>query len=156
MKEYFMDLFEYEKWANNEIVNSLQTLSDEPEKAMSIMSHIINAQIRWLSRIKNIPPESEVWQSYSQSEIKDVLKKSSHDLSHFLNSISDSDLERKITYVNTKGDSFVSSLKEILTHLAVHSAYHRGQIIILIKPVVKTLPYTDYIYFARNIRQTEK
>lgn len=153
MKEYFINLFEYENWANKEIGNLLLTLSEPPEKAMSLMSHIINAQIVWLSRLKKVASDVKVWQLYSKSEISGALEKSSSDLSDFINNISESDIESVIEYANTKGEKFRSGVKDILTHMSIHSAYHRGQIIIEIKPFVQTVSYTDYIHYVRVIKK---
>lgn len=115
------------------------------------MSHIIDAQILWLCRIKNTVSDISVWKTYSKSEISESLNNSGSDLKEFINNITDNDLDNVIDYTNTKGEKFKSTLKEILTHLLLHSAYHRGQIILLIKPLVASLPITDYIHFTRNV-----
>lgn len=64
MKEYFINLFKYEAWANKEVSDCLISISEPPEKALSLMSHIINAQVIWLSRItgKTIDVNS-VWKT---------------------------------------------------------------------------------------------
>lgn len=152
MKIYFENLFDYESWANNEIVKSLISIDEPPEKAMTLMSHIIDAQILWLCRIKNTVSDIHVWQTYSKSEMSPALQKSSSDLKVFINNITGNGPDNVINYANTKGEKFKSSLKDILTHLLFHSAYHRGQIILLIKPLVISLPYTDYIHFERSIK----
>ncbi len=152
MKEHFLDLIAYEQWANNAITYSLVKIEELPPKALSFMSHIIDAQITWLGRIKNIETNVRVWKDYSIEEISGKLNTSSSDLKDYVNSIRNEDLEKIIIYKNTKGESFQSSLEDILTHLIIHSSYHRGQIILLIKPVVPVLPYTDYIHYARTVR----
>ncbi|WP_064196728.1 MULTISPECIES: DinB family protein [Emticicia] len=54
-----------------------------------------------------------------------------------------------IAYHNTKGDSFTNTISEIFSHLLLHSAYHRGQVVILLKGNIEQLPMTDYILFKR-------
>lgn len=153
MKEYLKNLFEYENWANREITDCLLKMEDPPEKVMSLISHIINARIIWLERIKNISQSAAVWQVYNKSELMETLNKSASRLMEFMSKIEDKDLETVIEYTNTKGEKHSSTVKDILTHLLFHSPYHRGQIVLLIKPLVPVLPYTDYIHFARNIRK---
>lgn len=148
------NLFEYESWANKEIADCLVKLDDPPEKAVSLMSHIINANILWLCRIKKKGSDITVWKIYPKSEIISEVNKSSSDLIEYVKNISGSDLEIIINYKNTKGESFTSSLNDILTHLIIHSSYHRGQITLLIKPFVKNLPVTDYIHYVRTILNT--
>ncbi|MEP7146101.1 MAG: DinB family protein [bacterium] len=152
MKNYFLDLFTYEQWANNAVTYALVKTEELPQKALSIMSHIIDAQQTWLSRINNIQTDVRVWEDYSVEEISGKLNKSSSDFIEYIDGITDDDLKKNINYSDTKGESFKSSLDEILNHLIIHSSYHRGQIILLIKPFVSVLPYTDYIHFARKIR----
>ncbi len=118
------------------------------------MSHIIDAQIVWLCRIKNIETNVRVWEDYSIEEISGKLNKSSSDLIGYVNGITNDDLKKIIAYKNTKGEKFKSSLEDILTHLIIHSTYHRGQIILLIKPFVSVLPYTDYIHYVRTVRDS--
>lgn len=151
MKEYFINLFKYEVWANKEISDCLISINEPPEKALSLMSHIINAQVIWLSRItgKTIDVNS-VWKTIPESEITSALNNSSAALRDYLTGLSESDIERIIEYKNIKGEEFKSSLKDILTHLSFHSAYHRGQIILLMKPYVNELPSTDYIKYVRD------
>ena len=151
MKEYFINLFRYEIWANKRVADSLTGLDSPPEKALSLMSHIINAQKVWLCRITGKTYEMKsVWKTLAKADITSALNNSSSALTEYLGSLQENDLEKYIEYTNTKGESFKSLLKDILTHLPVHSAYHRGQVILLLKPVLNALPSTDYIIFVRE------
>lgn len=153
MKSYFENLFAFEAWANKEIADCLLSVNPLPGKAMSVMSHIINAQKIWLCRIKNEKTDAEVWEVYDKSDLGIELKKSTDDLKNFVSSLNEENLNDVILYTNTKGESFESVMHDILTHLIIHSSYHRGQIILEIKPLVKSLPYTDYINYVRTIRK---
>ncbi len=150
MKNYYIRLFQYEHWANSEFTSCLNDI-EPSEKTISLMSHIINAQKLWLCRIKKIDCSIEVWHRYPKDELQSELKRSSSDLTEFLNGITDSELDKEIAYTNSKGETFTSKMTDILTHLILHSCYHRGQIALDIKPQTKNLPYTDYIHYVRNI-----
>ncbi len=152
MKNHFIKLFQYENWANKEIAETMLGIESLPDKPLSLMSHIINARIIWLSRIKNEVSDLAVWKVYNKSEIADELIKSSSALTDFISSLPEDDFKKSIHYKNTKGENFNSALEDILIHMTHHSAYHRGQIVLLIKNLVTTLPYTDYIHFIRNVK----
>lgn len=152
MKDHFKNIFKYDAWANAEIVNCLAQMDTPPQKAISLMSHIINAQVLWLSRITNVATDVKVWQDYDKNELPDKLKESSKNLIEFINTLDQEGLKKVITYTNTKGEKFESALTDILNQLSHHSAYHRGQIALLVKPLVGELPITDYIHFARKIK----
>lgn len=152
MKEYFLNVFSYEHWANEYIINFIIQMQNPPEKILSIMSHIINAQILWLSRLKNTSSEVEVWQMNKKDELVEVFSRTKLDFDFYLENLLDSHFSKAIVYVNSRGEKFESNVRDILTHLTYHSAYHRGQIIILMKDHISTLPYTDYIHYVRSIK----
>ncbi|MFZ1322280.1 MAG: DinB family protein [Ignavibacteria bacterium] len=153
MNNNFNEIFQYEKWANNEIIKAVVKSNSPSEKVLSLMSHIINAQIIWLSRIKNTVPHADVWQLYNKNELNVRHSESVNSILNFLNEKKEVDLEKIITYENSKGEKFTSALKDILLHLSHHSAYHRGQIISLLKSEGEEFPYTDYIHYIRNIKK---
>lgn len=152
MKNHFINTFEYETWANNEIAVCFTEIEDVPGKAVSLMSHIINAQTIWLSRMQNDSNDVKVWEEYGKDDLTDKLKISSENLAGFLKSLSENDLNKVISYANSKGEKFETVLSDILIHMSHHSAYHRGQIVTLLKPHLAELPYTDYIHYTRNIK----
>jgi uncharacterized damage-inducible protein DinB len=59
-------------------------------------------------------------------------------------------MRRAITYRNSAGDEYTSTLEDILTHVSLHGAYHRGQIAASVRAAGDTPTATDYIAFARG------
>jgi uncharacterized damage-inducible protein DinB len=59
-------------------------------------------------------------------------------------------LQKPITYRNSAGDQYTSTLEDILTHVALHGAYHRGQIAASLRGGGDAPSPTDYIAFARG------
>ena len=55
MKKYFLDLFEYNKWANERMLIALEEMDEPTEKLILLYGHLISAQIVWLNRIKDLP-----------------------------------------------------------------------------------------------------
>ena len=60
-------------------------------------------------------------------------------------------LQRSIPYVNSAGRAFTSTLEDILLHVALHGAYHRGQVSIFVRDGGGIPAPTDYIGFARGV-----
>lgn len=152
MKNYYLNIFEYEFWANKEIIDFI-ILNDAPEKVMYLASHIVNAHILWLKRIENKVSDTGVWTLYDKNKLGEVYSETSKAFKKYLTGVDMKELERIVHYKNTKGESFKSYVSDILTHLTHHSSYHRGQIILLLKQNVYEVPYVDYIHFARNIKK---
>jgi uncharacterized damage-inducible protein DinB len=59
-------------------------------------------------------------------------------------------LEKPITYRNSAGDQFTSTIEDILTHVAMHGSYHRGQIAASLRAGGDSPSPTDYIAFVRG------
>jgi uncharacterized damage-inducible protein DinB len=59
-------------------------------------------------------------------------------------------LESGITYRNTKGEPWTNSVGDILMHVTMHSAYHRGQIAAAMRAEGHAPAYTDFIHGARQ------
>jgi len=57
---------------------------------------------------------------------------------------------RRVTYRNSKGRRYESSVADIVMHVSMHGGYHRGQIARQLRAAGREPPYTDYIQFTRR------
>jgi uncharacterized damage-inducible protein DinB len=60
------------------------------------------------------------------------------------------DLARPVTYKNSAGAQFTSLVEDILLHVCLHGAYHRGQITTALRTSGSIPNPTDYIAFIRG------
>jgi uncharacterized damage-inducible protein DinB len=67
-----------------------------------------------------------------------------------LNTLQEADLEGSVTYKNTKGEPWTSRADDILMHVIMHSAYHRGQIASDMRAAGFTPASTDFILAIRQ------
>jgi uncharacterized damage-inducible protein DinB len=58
-------------------------------------------------------------------------------------------LDQFISYKNSTGKEFKKSIRDILTHVALHGQYHRGQINLLLRIDGMEPINTDFITFRR-------
>ncbi len=56
---------------------------------------------------------------------------------------------KPIVYRNTAGKEFTTALEDILLHVFLHGAYHRGQIAALVREGGDEPKPTDYIQWVR-------
>lgn len=146
MKAYFKTLFEHEYWANLKVLESLMAVDELSQKVVEVFSHTIAAQRIWLDRINSIKTELKVWEVFETKIMLELLEINYTDVQKI---IKKQDLEQLIAYQNSKGEHFTSTISQILTHLTLHSSYHRGQVVLLLKNHVSVLPATDYILYIR-------
>jgi uncharacterized damage-inducible protein DinB len=146
MKNYYKTLFEHEHWANLKVLESMICASETPQRAIEIFSHTIAAQRIWLDRINGDKTELKVWEVFDTEIMLELLEINYIDINKV---IDNQDFEQLIAYQNSSGQHFTSTISQILSHLSLHASYHRGQIVLLLKGKVETLPTTDYIFYIR-------
>ncbi len=145
MKDYFKHLFEHEYWANLKVLSTLIGANECPKKVIELFSHSIAAQRIWLDRINGNTSEVKVWEVFDKEIMLELLKINFIDI---IKTIDNQDINQLITYQNSKGEHYTRTVKQILTHLTLHAAYHRGQVVLLLKSHVDILPSTDYIFYV--------
>lgn len=146
MKEYYKQLFEHEYWANLKVLETLISAKERPKRAIEIFSHLIAAQRIWIDRVLGNQTDVKVWEVF---EVEIMLELLEFNYSELEKIIEKQDLKQLISYENSKGEAFTNIISEVLSHLLLHSAYHRGQIVLLLKPHSESLPTTDYIFYLR-------
>lgn len=68
----------------------------------------------------------------------------------YLAGLSPAGFEEKIDYYNSKGEPFSSRVEDIITHVLMHSAYHRGQAALEMRAAGLQPAYTDFIHGVRQ------
>ena len=139
-------LLRYDIWANRETLDSLPEAATPP-RSLRWMNHIVGAELLWVSRMAGKPAPLPVWPDLSLEECAKRMDRLSEEL---LASLNYEPLTQSITYINSKGESWANTIEEILTHLVIHSAYHRGQIASDLRSAGHEPAYTDYIHAVRQ------
>jgi uncharacterized damage-inducible protein DinB len=149
-KKYFLDLLKYDLWVNKNIANFLKDNLITEGKELELFSHIFNAEIIWLKRVKgesNFPGHMEI---HTPEECDILMNAVNNDWINFINSIEEEKLITIIEYKNIKGEQWKSAVWEIITHMINHSSYHRAQIAFLIRQKGMKPPSTDFIGYSRQ------
>jgi len=150
MLEHITRLFSYDDWANREVLKSLQTASEPPARSVGLLAHIVSAERLWLERLLMQKQTSPVWPTFtldrSQSEIGELAGL----WKNYLSSLGESGLTDSIDYKNTKREKFTSQKQDVLLHVVMHSAYHRGQIAADMRAAGFSPAYTDFIHAVRQ------
>ena len=68
----------------------------------------------------------------------------------YLSAIGSGGLRAKVEYRNSKGEAFSSQVEDVLMHVILHSAYHRGQIAMEMRAAGVEPAYTDFIHAVRQ------
>ncbi len=113
------------------------------------MAHIVGAEYLWLARLEGKPAPMAVWPELGVDACREKVTALARLWPEFLEAHRTS-LGDTVSYVNTKGEAWTSTVEEILTHVTVHSAYHRGQIASDVRQAGMAPAFTDYIHAVRQ------
>lgn len=144
-------LFAADEWANREVLNNLKGLKGPPPpRALKFLNHLVGASLLWLARLEKEPAPLPVWPECSLQECEENLRSLPRKWRDWFADLAPADLAESIEYVNSKGQRFTSRIDDILTHVILHSSYHRGQIAAEVRGSGGEPVLTDFIHCARS------
>jgi uncharacterized damage-inducible protein DinB len=149
MKSHLLALLAYERWANHQVLTALAATENPPARAAALMAHLLAAQQVWLARMEQRASPS-VWPETPIRDMAVLVDANEEALCKFLDELLTDPVHTLVTYHTSRGEPFTNSVADIFTHLSHHAAYHRGQIIQLLRPLLPAVPQTDYIFYLRR------
>lgn len=151
MKQYLIDTFRFNDWANNRTLAAMQKMTD-PQESIVLFSHLIRAQDKWMRRIENDPAETQIkWfdTPFKFEELETRWNESLGDWLDFLSNLKDEDLNRQIRFAPMPDEPDGSNrLLDVVLQLNYHSILHRAQICLRMHDQGFEPPHVDYIYYA--------
>jgi uncharacterized damage-inducible protein DinB len=140
--------FAYDAWANREVLAAIRKNDADDPRSLQLMSHIVAAEWVWLERLKQVPQSVAVWPESDLSWCDREVAELARQWPDYLGVVPD--LTQSISYKNSKGESWDSTIVDVLTHVLMHSAYHRGQVASHMRRRGLTPAYTDFIHGIRQ------
>lgn len=158
LADYLRRQFAYDEWANREVLNAIHAAAEQTagensaanRRSLQLMSHILAAELLWLERLKQQPQSVPVWPEPDLAHCEAQAAKLGGQWLEFLDLITAGDVSQSISYTNSKGEQWTSTIVDVLTHVVLHSAYHRGQIASHMRASGQTPAYTDFIHGVRQ------
>jgi uncharacterized damage-inducible protein DinB len=150
LADYLRRQFAYDEWANREVLAAIRTAGSVNERSLQLMAHILAAERVWLDRLKQMPQSVPVWPKPDLEQCEAQAAELGGLWLQFLDLITAGDVSQSISYKNTKGEAWTSTIVDVLTHVVMHSAYHRGQIASHMRSIGQTPAYTDFIHGVRQ------
>src|SRR5207253_777480 len=111
--EYFTRLFDHMAWADRRALDSLRGMSAPPPGAVALMAHILGAERVWLSRVEGVTSPIAVWPQLDLDESEQVLNENVQAYRRALSERSSLGLQEPVTYKNSAGDQFTSTVEDI-------------------------------------------
>jgi len=162
MKELLKQYAAYNLWANKILLEKISQVSGEivhKDMGSSFGSiyktvvHLMEVESIWWQRLKLQEhvqvPEKDVEENFDQLSKK--LLALSKQWSDWVSDVNENNFTHVFAYYNTKREFFKQPVYEMLLHLFNHQAFHRGQIITMLRQnAIDKIPPTDFIVFSRK------
>ena len=143
-------LFAYDDWANRETLASIAAAAAPAPRSVKLLAHIAGAERLWLERLRSEEKLAVVWPDFDLAGCRAALEDLARLWRGYLEGLTPPGLDETVSYVNSKGEPWTSSVEDILTHVVLHSSHHRGQIAADVRASGHTPAYTDYIHARRQ------
>jgi len=143
-KQYFIELADYNIWANNIQCSWLEQLSAtqwEQEIVSSFNSiqktvlHVIAAENIWLQRLEKKADTVWLQGSYTGSKAEHITlwKSLSQGLKDYVMHMDESILNQNLDFKRINGEAYSMPYYQVLAHIFNHSTYHRGQLVTMLR-----------------------
>ena len=151
-------LYEYNRWANNRIIEAVSRLTHEEytkdmqsshRSVRDTFVHVISAEWIYLQRVTGTSPKA-LWSPLdfpTVSKLRDRWAELAREQMAFIADLTEEQLKKPITYINLAGEPFTYPLWQILQHVVNHSSYHRGQITTMLRQLGARPEATDFLLF---------
>jgi len=156
MQSILQDMIAHMRWADALVADALVANGwlqrrDAPNAdPVALFAHIAAAEHLWYARVEGSTPVHAVWPRLSIDDSRALAARNADLFADLVSGAGDSGLDRVVSYRNSAGRDFRSSVRDIVTHVTMHGSYHRGQIARIIRASGGDPPYTDFIQFARR------
>jgi uncharacterized damage-inducible protein DinB len=148
LAEHLRRQFAYDAWANREVLAVLRKNGGEDARSVQLLSHILAAESLWMERLEGKDQSVKVWPEADLALCEAQIEDLGRLWPEYLRGLTD--FSRTISYKNSKGEPWTSTIVDVLTHVAMHSTYHRGQIASHMRESGQTPAYTDFIHGIRQ------
>lgn len=147
---HLLRLLGHQAWADSRTLLALQRAPTPEPTALNLLAHLLGAEHVWHARLRGVAPTEAVWPDLTLPECGRLASANELAYRDFIFGLSPAALRRIVQYRNSAGQELETAVEDILMHVFLHGAYHRGQIAQRLRLAGAVPESTDYIGFARG------
>ncbi len=159
-KPYFIQLADYNRWANEKLYSVVETLTKEEfnrdcdvffHSVCATLNHILVGDMAWLGRLTGQPKQGLRLNDVLYTSYDDLLAARQRQdglICDFCNSLEEDFLKGDLCYQSITAGQYTAPVKMILGHVFNHQTHHRGHVHAALSRLGKNPPDLDLIYFA--------
>lgn len=159
-------LFDFNTWANREILGAIKKLTNEEfvrdlrtsyRSVRGTLVHILWGEWLWLERWRGVSHR----EIFNQEDFPDAGTIEARwqpieiERRKFIDTLTDDFPKTRLSYVNTKGERWEYALGHMMQHVVNHSSYHRGQLVTLLRQLGHPAPSTDFLIYMDRLDRAQ-
>lgn len=149
--DHLRQLFRHNDWANRRVIAVLK--QNECPEAVRVMSHVLTTEKEYYERMFGKDSTGfDFWPEADPDGLSALAKKNAEDYDRLLEKFDDEGLGQSVGYRTSAGEKVTNTFRDILSHVVLHSAGHRGQALTLLRRNGIDPPVVDYIIHRRELQ----
>jgi uncharacterized damage-inducible protein DinB len=164
-KNYFIQLADYNIWANNIVHSWFEKISDEQWSQPVVSSfnsiaettlHVAAAETVWLDRLNEEEAPRLLAATFkgSKKELQNHWKKTSGELKSFIENFDETRMHDSVNFKRPDGNTYELAFFKIFAHVFNHTTYHRGQFVTMLRQIgftdVHSIDMSTYFWSKKN------
>lgn len=158
MQSALRKLFDYHAWANDDLFDALERLDPERygaelQTALRLINHVHVVSRIFAAHLDGVAhgyTSDNAEETPTLDALRTALAESGRWYCDYLRRIPATDLSEQIAFIFTDGDRGLMSREEMLTHVALHAGYHRGEVGRLLWQAGITPPWDTFAVFLHR------
>lgn len=147
--EHLGHLFEYDDWANRQIIAALH--AGFSDKGRRILSHILITKQEYFERLGGKDSTGfDFWPDLDLDDCAKLATSSSANYRTLISGLGEIGLDKIASYKTSEGVPYENTYRDLLTHVVIHSSIHRGNIVLKMREEGLEPPKIDYILYLRE------
>lgn len=140
--DYLTRLLAYDRWANHEAFEAIR--DSKLHRSRKLFAHIISQEWRWLCQLTTLKHAEVTWPEWTFEECFDQMQAVESAWADCVAQVVAAGFDRRVSYTSG-GVVHEISAADVVTHVVLHSSYHRGQIAVDQRLAGQGPPFTDYM-----------
>lgn len=136
MNTLLQTLYDYHAWANADLFNKLESVDHEKhgtelQTALRLISHYYVVSRIFAGHLQGVPhgfTSDNLEETPALDKLRTAVVSSDQWYLDYLQTISPTTLSEAVAFTFTDGDKGFMTREEMLTHVALHGGYHRGEV----------------------------
>ena len=149
--EHLRELFRYDDWANRRMIVAVKESGSD--RCRQILAHLLTTEDEYLARLFGKDSTGfDFWPDLSVEECGELARTVAEKYEKLMRRFDEEGLDLWTRYRTSQGVPHENDFRDLLTHVIIHSATHRGNLMLKLRKEGFEPPKIDYIIYLRETK----